>query len=71
MSRLNWIGFVMLTVAFLFPVSFPGEMELLLGIDMWNHRLYDMNMGVVFAAAAYLLVGASLMVWSNTRDEQD
>ena len=71
MSRLNWIGFAMLIVAFLFPVSFPGEMELLLGIDTWNHRLYEMNTGAVIAAVAYLLVGASLMIWSNIRDEQD
>lgn len=71
MSRLNWIGFVMLTMAFIFPITFPGEMELFLGIDMWNHRLYDMNIGVVIAAAVYLLVGVSLMVWSNTCHEQD
>lgn len=71
MSRLNWIGFAMLVSAFLFPVSFPGEMEMLLGIDSWNHRLYEMKTSAVIVAVAYLLVGASLMVWTNPRDEED
>jgi hypothetical protein len=58
MSGLNWVGLVMLVLAFLF-------MELFLGINTW----YDMNTGAVIAAVAYLLVGTALMLWPNTRDE--
>jgi hypothetical protein len=71
MSRLNWTGLVMLISAFLFPVLFPGEMELLLGIESWKDAWYAMNTGAVIVAVAYVLVGASLTLWSNTRDEQD
>ncbi len=59
MSGLNWIGLVMLVLAFIF-------MELFLGINTW----YDMNMGAVLAAVAYLLVGTALLLWPSTRDEQ-
>jgi hypothetical protein len=73
MSRFNWIGFAMLILAVLFPVSFPGEMELLLGIDtwndMWNDTWYEMNTGAVIAAVIYLLVGTTLALWPNVRDE--
>jgi hypothetical protein len=55
-----------LMLAFLFPVSFPGEMELLLGIDTWNQRLYEMNAGAVIAAVAYLLVGVILSLWPSS-----
>lgn len=75
MSRLNWTGLVMLMSAPLVPVLFPGEMELLLGMNTWNamrdDTWYEMNTGAVIAAAAYVLVGASLTLWPNTRDEQD
>lgn len=75
MSRLNWIGLAMLISAPLFPVLFPGEMELFLGMNtwkaMWNDTWYEMNMGAVIAAVAYFLIGAALTLWPNTRDEQD
>jgi hypothetical protein len=64
----------MLIVALLFPVLSPGEMELLLGLntwnDMWNDTWYEMNTGTVIAAVAYLLVGSTLALWPNVRDEQ-
>jgi small-conductance mechanosensitive channel len=59
MSVLNWVGLVMLVLAFLF-------MELFLGINTW----YDMNTGAVLAAVAYLLVGTTLTLWPNARDKQ-
>lgn len=75
MSRLNWTGLVMLISAPLSPVLFPGEMELLLGMNtwnaVWNDTWYEMNTGAVIVAVAYLLVGAALTLWPNTRDEQD
>jgi len=60
MSGLNWLGLVMLIVAFLF-------MELYLGINTW----YDMNSGAVIAAVMYLLVGATLTLWPNASDEEE
>lgn len=60
MSGLNWTGLVMLFLAFLF-------MELFLGINTW----YDMNTGAVIAAVTYLLVGATLTLWPNQRDDEE
>lgn len=59
MSGLNWMGFVMLGLAFLL-------MELFLGINTW----YEMNTGAVIAAVSYLLVGTALTLWPNARDEE-
>lgn len=50
-------------------------MELLLGMNtwnaMWNDTWYEINTGAVIVAVAYLLIGAALTLWPNTRDEQD
>ena len=70
MSRLNWTGLVMLISALLFPVFFPGEMELLLGINTWQGTYYEMNTGAVIAAVAYLLAGVMLTLWM-TRSDKD
>ena len=70
MSRLNWTGLVMLISALLFPVFFPGEMELLLGINTWQGTYYEMNTGAVIAAVAYLLAGVMLTLWT-TRSDKD
>jgi len=60
MSGLNWTGLVMLFLAFLF-------MELFLGINTW----YDMNTGAVIAAVMYLVVGTTLTLWPNQRDDEE
>ncbi len=70
MSRLNWTGLVMLISALLFPVFFPGEMELLLGINTWQGTYYEMNTGAVIAVVAYLLAGVMLTLWT-TRSDKD
>jgi len=42
-------------------------MELFLGINTW----YDMNTGAVIAAVTYLLVGTTLTLWPNQRDDEE
>ena len=71
MSRLNWTGLVMLIVAFLFPVLYPGEMELLFGLNTWDGMWYEMETGAVIAAVTYLLVGGILTVWPTLSDKHD
>jgi hypothetical protein len=57
-SGLNWVGFVMLILAFVFN-------ELFLGMNTW----YDLNMGAVIGAVVYLAIGVSLALWPNPNDE--
>lgn len=59
MSGLNWAGLVMLILALLLN-------ELFLGINTW----YDLNMGAVIAAVAYLAVGVTLSVWPSPSDDE-
>jgi hypothetical protein len=57
-SGLNWVGFVMLILAFVFN-------ELFLGMNTW----YDLNVGAVIGAVVYLAIGVSLALWPNPNDE--
>ncbi len=58
MSFINWIGFTMLVLAFLFNEAF-------LGMTAW----YEINLGAIIGFIVYLVVGVSLSLWPSPHDQ--
>lgn len=58
MSLTNWVGFVMLLLAFLLNETF-------LGITAW----YELNIGALLAGVVWLVVAAALSMWPNPKDK--
>ena len=59
MTFINWIGFVMLLLAFLLNEAF-------LGINDW----YELNIMAVLAGVVWLVVAAALSIWPSHRDQR-
>ncbi|HWG96437.1 MAG TPA: hypothetical protein VN647_05070 [Nitrospira sp.] len=59
MTFINWIGFVMLLLAFLLNEAF-------LGINAW----YELNIMAVLAGVVWLVVAAALSIWPSHRDQR-
>ncbi len=58
MSFINWIGFVMLLLAFLLNEAF-------LGITAW----YELNIAAVLGGVVWLVVAAALSMWPSPKDK--
>ena len=58
MSFINWIGFVMLLLAFLLNEAF-------LGINAW----YELNIVAVLVGVVWLVVAAALSMWPSPKDK--
>ena len=59
MTFINWIGFVMLLLAFLLNEAF-------LGINAW----YELNIMAVLAGVVWLVVAAALSIWPSHKDQR-